>query len=180
MSEEKKKIKMKYIILLIPIFLLNFQGFSQKKDNYNINKQNFINLENKTFTFEEITKSNKGQTVYLFFWADWCGVCKKEVNKYIQVYRELKDKNIAFVYISASHSKQSWRKALDDLKIKKHGTHFHCDIEELDQFWDTFKLKGVPQFVVIDSEGNINDKNAPWPTILAGNKYMQNATFFEK
>lgn len=171
---------MKYLILLISILLLNFPSYSQKKDNQTIDKQNFINLDNKNFTFEEIRKSNKGQTVYLFFWADWCGVCKNEIPKYIQVYRELKDKNIAFLYISASHSKQSWMKALDDLTIKNHGTHYHCDIDKLDLFWETFKLKGVPQFVVIDSEGNIKDKNAPWPSLLAGNEYMQKVTFFEK
>ena len=171
---------MKNIILILFIVLINYPSYSQKQDNYNINKQSFVNLENKTCTFEEILKSKKGQTVYLFFWANWCGVCKKEIPKYIQVYRELKDKNVSFLYVSTSDSKHSWMKALDDLKIKNHGTHYHCDIDQLDLFWETFKLEGVPQFVVIDPEGNIKDKNAPWPTLLAGNEYMQQVTFLEK
>ncbi|MBK9257638.1 MAG: TlpA family protein disulfide reductase [Saprospiraceae bacterium] len=108
----------------------------------------------------------KGKMIYIDVWASWCGPCVREIpalEKLQQsiVNTELENK-IAFVSISIDHEKDAWLNILKSKNLK--GTQWF-DAQNWDANWvKEFRIEGIPRFILLDSEGNIIDANAPRPS----------------
>jgi thiol-disulfide isomerase/thioredoxin len=61
-------------------------------------------------TFE--LSSLKGKYVLLQFWASWCGPCRKENPLLVELYRDLRGKNLEMVSVALENNATSWQKAI--------------------------------------------------------------------
>ena len=108
---------------------------------------NYENYAGGTNSLEDF----KGRYVYIDVWATWCGPCKKEIPYLNAIEEKLHDRNIEFVSISVDE------KSLTGIQLIS------------DNGWETdfiksYKISGIPRFILIDPKGNIIDPDAPRPS----------------
>lgn len=115
------------------------------------------------FTFDDLLKNYKGKVVYLDFWASWCGPCRGEMPFSLELQEAMKDKDVAFVYISSDQDSLAWEKYIKILEIT--GDHYLVNpgIRE-DVYRNRFSIRYIPRYMLFDKEGMVVDTNAARPS----------------
>ncbi|MDV7187240.1 TlpA disulfide reductase family protein [Lutibacter sp. TH_r2] len=106
----------------------------------------------------------KGKYVYIDVWATWCGPCKREIPSLKELEKKYHGKNIEFISISVDKAKdhETWKKMVTDLELK--GVQLFADKDWESDFVKDYLIKGIPRFILIDTEGNIINSNAKRPS----------------
>ena len=106
----------------------------------------------------------KGKFVYVDVWATWCGPCIQQIPFLKEVEEKYHEKNIEFVSISidktTDHGK--WINMVNDKALG--GVQLFADNDWNSAFVQEYQIQGIPKFILIDTEGNIIDANAPRPS----------------
>lgn len=92
-----------------------------------------------------------GKYIYVDVWATWCGPCRGELPSLKELEHQFKGKNINFVSMSCDQDKAAWEKMVKDDKLE--GIQLHMGGDQ--SFMDTFMIRGIPRFILIDREGKI-------------------------
>ena len=72
----------------------------------------------------------------------------------------MKDKDIVYVYLTGETSpKGTWENMIPDI----HGEHFRVTDEQWSYLMDSFSIRGVPTYLLVDREGNITYKTTGFP-----------------
>lgn len=114
--------------------------------------------------------SFKGSFVYIDVWATWCGPCIQQIPYLQSLEKEYHNKNIAFVSISTDESQRSggsWEaaeKKWRDFVQKRNMTGVQLWSGQDFSFQQAYQINGIPRFILVDTEGNIVDANAPRPS----------------
>lgn len=121
----------------------------------------FVDYENYaggTMSLDDL----KGKYVYIDLWATWCGPCKKEFPFLKEVEKAYHDKNIAFVSISIDSPKahQKWKDMVKDKELG--GIQLYAKGDQ--KFTEAYKVRGIPRFILLDTEGKIINADAPRPS----------------
>ncbi len=96
----------------------------------------------------------KGKVVFIDVWATWCGPCKKELPYTHQVQEYFKsNKQVQVLYISIDSEIDWWKQYL---KKNKQFDGLHINIDDSD-FSSSYKITGVPRYILIDKNGLIID-----------------------
>ncbi len=106
----------------------------------------------------------KGKYVYIDVWATWCGPCIGEIPSLKKVEKQYHDKNIEFVSISIDTEKayETWKKMVVDKELG--GVQLIADNAWKSKFVTDYAIDGIPRFILIDTEGNIVNADAPRPS----------------
>ncbi len=106
----------------------------------------------------------KGKYVYVDVWATWCGPCKAEIPSLKKVEKAYHGKNIEFVSISVDKAKDhdAWKTMVADKELS--GIQLFADKDWGSDFVKGYGIQGIPRFILIDTEGNIVNADAPRPS----------------
>jgi thiol-disulfide isomerase/thioredoxin len=106
----------------------------------------------------------KGKYVYIDVWATWCAPCKAEIPFLQTLEKEYEGKNIEFVSISVDKPEayETWKKMVADKQLG--GMQLYADNNFESQFILDYGINAIPRFILIDTEGNIVDADAPRPS----------------
>lgn len=109
-------------------------------------------------------ESLKGKYVYIDVWATWCEPCRQEIPSLKKVEEQFQGKNIVFVSISIDNTKdrEKWSKLINEKQLG--GIQLLADNEWKSQFIREYIITGIPRFILIDTNGNIVNANAPNPS----------------
>ncbi len=96
----------------------------------------------------------KGKVVLIDFWASWCGPCRKENPKVVQLYKKYKEKGFEIFSVSLDERKADWLVA-----IEQDGLIWPNHVSDL-KGWKSMvtKLYGfssIPYTVLVGKDGNI-------------------------
>jgi thiol-disulfide isomerase/thioredoxin len=111
--------------------------------------------------FEKLVAPYKGKVVYIDFWAPWCGPCMGEMPYSQKLQNELEGKEVVFLYIGVSCSKQSWQNTIKEADLK--GEHYYANENDGQALSAKFNIVGIPRYVLVDKEGKVKDGDAPRP-----------------
>lgn len=111
--------------------------------------------------FDELMKPYKGKVVYIDFWAPWCGPCMSEMPNSKELKKELAGKEVVFLYIGLSCTKQSWENTIKDKGIE--GEHYFANDNDGKLLSDKFNISGIPHYVLVDKNGKVADDRALRP-----------------
>ena len=97
----------------------------------------------------------KGKYVLIDVWATWCGPCKYQIPHLMRLEEEFEGRGIVFVSLSADKpaDTQKWK----DM-VKEFGMKGICGIAPdafNHAFFEKYKVKSIPRFILIDPDGNI-------------------------
>lgn len=109
-----------------------------------------ISLQDHNGDHISIPGDFKGKYVYLGFWASWCETCLLEfiaLNELIEPYRD----QFAVINISTDRHKSVYEAFLRAHNYPWKNFHFDHDFRLL----DTYQVRNLPLFVLIDPQGNI-------------------------
>ncbi len=123
----------------------------------------FVDYENYkggTMSLDDL----KGKYVYVDVWATWCGPCKREIPFLKTIEKEYHNKNIVFISMSIDKKKdyEKWKKMVKDESLS--GVQLFAPNDWNSDFVTNYGITGIPRFILIDTEGNIVDSNAPRPS----------------
>ncbi len=121
---------------------------------------NYENHKGGTTSLESL----KGKYVYIDVWATWCGPCLQEIPSLQKVEEQFQGKNIVFVSISIDNTKD--REKWSNLVNKKElgGIQLLADKEWDSKFIKGYNIQAIPRFILIDTNGNIVNAQAPKPS----------------
>ena len=104
----------------------------------------------------------RGQYVYIFTWATWCGPCKVELPFYERMIEDYQDENILFVGISVDKDKSKWTESF--FYDNYPGLQVLVPGDWKSPFVRDYNIASIPQFVLINPDGEIAELNAERPT----------------
>ncbi len=128
---------------------------------------NYENHNGKTSSLSDF----KGKYVYIDLWATWCGPCKAEIPSLKALESKYHSRNIEFVSISVDDARRSgtmekahnsWKTMVTEKELT--GVQLFTGKGWEADFVQTYKVSGIPRFILIDPNGNIVDADAPRPS----------------
>ncbi|UKK61870.1 redoxin family protein [Prevotella communis] len=109
---------------------------------------------------QTILDKYKGKAVLIDIWATWCGPCKAGHAAMKPWKKELKGKNIQFVYITSPTSPlATWQEMIKDID----GDHYYLTKEQYNYILDKYESQGIPTYAIYDAQGNQTFKNIGFP-----------------
>lgn len=111
--------------------------------------------------YRKLLTPYSGKVVYIDFWAPWCAPCVGEIPASRALAKELKNKDIVFLYIGVECDKELWEAAVK--KMFEGGAHYFADKNESALLEAKFNFSGIPRYVLVDKTGKVRDENAPGP-----------------
>lgn len=171
-KEVSRKIKVPSLVLIIVIFckylfsqpfILRNEGYGEDMVNnlfnasviWDFSTKASYGLENEVFKDIEGNKVKledfRGKTVYVTFWATWCGPCiqqKPHLESLKEKFRDNED--IVFVDISVDTNFNKWEKYLQ--------THnqegYQLISQNTSKTRSNYQFSGIPYHIVVDDKSN--------------------------
>lgn len=93
--------------------------------------------------------------IFIDVWASWCGPCISSFPKWNKLVEDYSNSNeFEFLSVSMDKNKSKWTNSLEKFKLK--GLKLYAGSKEFEsQFATSFNIKALPNYIAIDSKGNI-------------------------
>lgn len=119
--------------------------FSEKESNL-LPETVFLDRNSNSFDI----KTLKNKTIYICFWATWCGPCRAEKPELEKLKAKFKNNsNIVFIDISVDEDRENWEKYIDVSKP----SGIQLISKNYAKTRSLFSLSGIPEHLVVNSKG---------------------------
>lgn len=109
----------------------------------------------KTYSLSDF----KGKVVYIDLWASWCSPCRAETPALKALYHKYKSNDsLAIISISVADGRKEWEKAISEDKPE-----WLQLLDADNSVGNSYVARMIPQFVLIDKQGNMVSNSAPGP-----------------
>ncbi|MCD7902098.1 MAG: AhpC/TSA family protein [Bacteroides sp.] len=97
--------------------------------------------------------AGKGKIVLVDFWASWCGPCRREMPRLVELYSKYKRKGFEIVGVSLDRDAASWKNGIEQLNIT------WPQMSDL-KYWEseaakTYAVRSIPHVILLDKDGTI-------------------------
>ena len=115
--------------------------------------------DGQTYTLDGL----KGNVVLLFFWASWCPYCRRAVPHMVSLSNEYANSSFTMIGISGDKDADAWRNYVED-----HQMQWPQYLDRGHRIANLFGARGVPNFFLIDKNGDVVFHVRGWGDSLAG------------
>lgn len=104
-----------------------------------------------------------GETLYIDFWATWCGPCCKQIPHLEKLVEKMKDvKGLKFVSISCDTDVDAWKAKL--AKDNPDWPQYIFAPGDGDKFMEVMNITGIPRFMIVAPDGAMIAPEADFPS----------------
>ena len=140
--------------------LLAVLAANKSKTGYHVNELPKEVANEDVFT--TITNAFKGKVILVDFWATWCGPCRQANKQMAPMKESLKDRNIIYVYVTGETSPlATWKNMIPDVP----GEHYRLTADQWKYVLGTFKIRGIPSYVIVNKEGAVAYQTTGFPGV---------------
>lgn len=128
-----------------------------KDFNIDFNKSDILLLtsrNNDTLTYKDVIKNNKGKWLYVDFWASWCTPCRKTMPASRKLKKDLKNKEIEFIYFSLNDKKEKWKQAIIADSIQE-AQHYFIENGNTSKIIEDLNIKTIPHYIIYNPKGEV-------------------------
>ncbi len=126
--------------------------FTGKKSNL-LPESVFLDSQSKSFDL----KSLKNKTLYISFWATWCGPCRAEKPQLEKLKASFKNNSdIVFIDISVDGDEEKWKEHIESNKP----SGIQLISEDYAKTRNLFNLSGIPAHLVVNKKGEFGKARA--------------------
>ena len=127
----------------------------------NLNSSSLIASNNTIINLDTILSHNRGKFSYIDFWASWCAPCIAEMPT-SKALAERYHNKISFIYLSIDNDTEPWLQSIKRLRLEGSQNFLLSDGIFIIN-GKKYPIKSIPRYMLIDSDGNLIDDNAPRP-----------------
>lgn len=142
-----------YILKNYP--LANIDGANGKDQ---IMRQNL-----QAILLDNLIKQNKGNLMYIDFWASWCIPCRIEMPASIKLKAKYRNQSIRFIYLSIDSQVEPWQKASKDDSLSNYDNNFLLLNPQSSLLVKQLKISAIPRYIIIGKNGKVIHADAPRP-----------------
>jgi thiol-disulfide isomerase/thioredoxin len=127
--------------------------------------------------WQEIFAKYPKQVLYVDIWQDHCRPCLYEMEQSLFLQKQNLGDSIVFVFLYLGKGKKQWKSILAKQQIA--GQHYIIrNSKNLEKWMEATKgSAAVPHYIIIGRNGEIFDKNAPFPDNEKWKGVMQKCLF---
>lgn len=108
-----------------------------------------------------VLQQYKGKAVYLDLWASWCVPCREDIAQSADAKAYLKEKNVAYLYISIDKNAPAWKTAAAQDAITN--DQFLLNTAKATAFYQFLNHEFIPRYVLLDPSHQVKSTYAPRP-----------------
>ncbi len=108
-----------------------------------------------------LIEKSREKTLYLDFWAVWCGPCRSEFPWLLELHDKISGRNIDIVSICFSSDRNTWISFVKDNNLP--GKHYHLNKEQSDLLRSRLQIRGFPTYMIM-KDGEIINTDASRPS----------------
>ena len=141
-----------------------YQKLKEYLSNQNTGAINVSTIESSIVAglLDTIAQRYHDKVIYIDFWAPWCSPCMNEMPYSKEIQEYYKDNDVIFVFLANRCKEDSWKATIANKKLT--GEHFLLTNDQYNVLAGILDISGIPQYTLIDRNGNIVLKNAPRPS----------------
>jgi thiol-disulfide isomerase/thioredoxin len=153
----------KFIAITGDTLFVNRLLAENKMDFSNSDELQLIDSDNNRTNLQEVLKKNKGNVIYLDFWASWCLPCKASMPDAKRLREEYKNKGVTFIYLALNDEEDRWKADEKKLAVNYLSESYFITNSKTAHILADWKVKAIPRYLLYDKKGKLVHLNAPGP-----------------
>jgi thiol-disulfide isomerase/thioredoxin len=112
--------------------------------------------------------SLRGNATVIVFWASWCGHCKQEVPKLVEMYKQYHSAGLNIVGVSNDQEAAKAEAAIGTWQVPWPNIHFapaDPSVKTANPLAARYEINGVPAIFLLDSQGKVVATDARGETL---------------
>jgi thiol-disulfide isomerase/thioredoxin len=101
----------------------------------------------------DIVKSYEGKTLFIDFWASWCGICRMSTPDIKALYDSLDRTQFEVISVSCDEDDDAWHKAMKEDQMP--WAQYCLTPEGYKSFFTQYQVVGVPYYLLVNPEGKV-------------------------
>lgn len=109
---------------------------------------------------ETILAKHKEKIVFIDLWATWCAPCLEAMQEFRSTKNELKDKGVAFIYLTnGSSPRKLWEEKIQGIGSE----HYYLTDTQWEYVMDRFGFDAIPSYLLYNKKGELVNKFTAFP-----------------